>query len=143
MRPRSECRVTLPRCPGSGAVRPSPPGGPGEPLAVPSRPPVFPPQRLHHRAGLGLHRGHRLQHRAASQHHTLQGGWAGPVSRARWWGVVGAALGVHSGMAESPGVSQGHLLLSSPSGLSLPSSPVPGSLTGGFALRSCVHESCS
>lgn len=29
------------------------------------------------------------------------------MTRARWWGVVGAALGVHSGTGESPGVSWG------------------------------------
>lgn len=56
-------------------------------------------------------------------------------SPGRGGGVVGAALGVHSGMAESPGVSRGHFLLSSPSGLSPPSSPVSWFSHWGFCIE--------
>lgn len=126
----------LPRCPGSGAVRPSPPGGSGEPLAVPSRPPVSAPP----------HSGFTIELASAftvviasniglpvSTTHCKVGGLA--RSPGRGGGVVGAALGVHSGMAESPGVSRGHFLLSSPSGLSPPSSPVSWFSHWGFCIE--------
>ena len=63
--------------------------GAGEPPAAPVTRPLSPPQRLHHRAGLGVHRGHRLQRRAARQHHALQGRPA-PARPARSPGAEGS-----------------------------------------------------
>lgn len=62
----------------------------GEPPAAPVTHPLSPPQRLHHRAGLSVHRGHRLQRRAARQHHALQGRPA-PARPARSPGAEGSS----------------------------------------------------
>lgn len=132
----------------------------GEPPAAPVTCPLSPPQRLHHRAGLSVHCGHRLQRRAARQHHALQGRPA-PARPARSPGAEGSSG--HGGVSRgrlppqtappgpsrrqrfgSPPVPQTWPLHAFPAGARSPST-CPGSLivsTVGFALRLCVHEPC-